>query len=355
MHEKAWIGMCFFISLIGALLQIAAYVTPMWLWIVKGDFYLGIGLWFVVGCGDNCTAAQDSDPVFSTESNSYYSNAVFNVLRGFETACLIGAILLCIFLLILFIGWSTWNNMAQLRTSAIIMSFITWLCLLFGLGIYIGGYHDIIYYSPRLFDSESFPWSAILSILALICILLVTIFLLCCTTSPKPLIGIPISGDSKMALTPTMTDFQNGKKYYVPSPYTDDRRIAGLNDEKPAIHNGIGYNNKAYITDYEDRNYNPTSYRPRSYAEPSRIQDDISYRSAPQPNFQSLDRYREPKYLESNEPVYSHYIERARPPAGGLSVLPPITSNPDRSKYTDQVRLGASTAFMYRPYAPERY
>ncbi|XP_050391044.1 uncharacterized protein LOC126810108 [Patella vulgata] len=389
MNILTCLTVCGILSILATLLQIASYVAPMWLWISRGNFYMGIGLWYTAGCGANCSITSTSAPKFSVESNAYYSAWQWNVLRGFESACVIGGVLLCIALVILRIGWATWDNVRMLKMGVILLSVITWICVFVGVAIFAGFYHEIIRDSSDLFGSASFPWAWIMTLIAGIIFVVVTVLLIVCGRERDPMAKIPISGDPKMALTPTMINANNGKKYFVPSPYTDDRRSGnvsedsmGFRDDKP-LHNGYG--NRAYVSD--DYNYKPFGSRPRSYAEPNAlsfapIKRPYSYAEpATGPSLFSRDPdsrayhgnndrrdipQEKPAYSreyargsrfpeERSDPVYSHYVERSRPPAGARSVLPPLNYPPTDNKYTDELRSGSSTSYIYRPYVLQKY
>ncbi|XP_046351028.1 uncharacterized protein LOC124131647 [Haliotis rufescens] len=377
MDVDSWITVTILVDLIALVFQIGAYASPMWAWAKEGTRFRGVALWYTVSCGEPCVPIKDAE-LNATLDGIQDSHVEFLVLRVLQSVGLAGILALTVFLIVYKIGYSgRWGSMKTANLASFILCIFTILDLLASAILFGVKYYNFFLFVES-FDSSSIPWSALMSFLACLILIIVCLFIkLKCKPEHVDGASLPVSRDvSKMNLHPHVQNGTGGHRYYNQTPYMDDR--SRYNEDNRPIHNGgmiRGYedfddrrNNSQYYPEarnpyetrhnghYENRGYQPEPepavlYKPASSQFKDNRDRELGHTIYTGTGFSYLkgevnrgdrddSRYGRPMaladYSHSTNRGHDDYYESSRigrPPIGGSRVLP---SNPN--------------AYVYRPH-----
>ncbi|XP_059174020.1 uncharacterized protein LOC131954372 [Physella acuta] len=230
MQRKGWVSLTLFLIVVATVIHIAGLVSPLWIWLVKTEYTVAVGLYYRVGCGAS-TDGPCTSPTFKTDlpfnyiAEYTYKTKEWEAIVWLESIAAGIAVLLCVMALVYRAGFGVWKKMSSLNLAMTITAILTWLPLGAGLILYIIRYGLVITRSPDL-NSRSFPWSPLLCLIAGVIFFIVPFFIrLKCSHRNYIQHAIPTSADSKMVLNPS-TKNQIMRRYFSPSPYREDRRQA---------------------------------------------------------------------------------------------------------------------------------
>ncbi|XP_076451991.1 uncharacterized protein LOC143287684 [Babylonia areolata] len=203
MQTRTWIQVTIALALLAISLQVAGFLAPMWIWLDVGDFNVGVGLWFSVGCGLEGTCNTTAPPVsFGYNDDDVFANSEFKAVQALETLGTIGGVLVLLFQILYMKGYGQWKIQRHLHLAAFWTCIVTSCFILIGVVVYCAEYWTVVGTSPS-FSDTSFPWSMLMCILAgLLFVVLCVLIRLKCWDTDFAKNAIPMAGTSQMNLYP---------------------------------------------------------------------------------------------------------------------------------------------------------